>query len=151
MKFLLACGVISLILSPTSFAATTSDDALHLAGNYQCYGYDSHDGGYAHAIVTLTVNSKNSDFQHNYGAYHFQLTEPNGGQYTGAAAASGNNLAIYFKSTSTSKVDDQGIGIAVVTHDKNAQGKVTTAFHKFYYEPKYQGGGNGYETCLKEM
>ena len=45
---------------------------------------------------------------------------------------------------------DRGVGIAVVTHDKDMHGKTTTVFHKFYYEPTYEKGGNGYETCIKQ-
>lgn len=147
----LILGVMSLAMSSVSFAAASNNDALHLAGTYQCYGYDSHDGGYKDATVTLTLDAKNSDFAHNHGAYHFNLKEPDGVQYTGEAAASGDNLAIYFENAAVSEKTDHGVGIAVVTHDRDIDGKVTTAFHKFYYEPAYQGGGNGSETCVKQV
>jgi hypothetical protein len=124
-------------------------DPLNLAGTYHCHGYDSHEGAYKGATVTLTLDAKDSDFKHNHGAYHFLLVEPDGTRYTGEAAASGNDLAVYFQNTSKTMKTDRGVGIASVTHDKNSQGKATTVFHKFYYEPDYEGGGNGSETCVK--
>lgn len=146
-------GVLtSLAISQVSLATVQDNDPLHLAGTYQCHGYDSHDGDYKDATVKLILDAKHSDFSHHYGAYHFQLIEPNGIlQYTGEAAASGNHLAIYFKSISTATTHDEGVGIAAVTHSKDKQGKVTTIFEKFYYEPDYQGGGNGFETCIKKI
>lgn len=150
LKRTLFYASLCLVASKESAALMMADDALHVAGVYRCHGYDSHDGGYDKAIATLAVDSQHSDFAHNYGAYHFTLVESDGVQYAGEAAANGNHLAIYFKNTSAAKADDQGVGIAVVSHDKNAKGDVVTAFHKFYYEPHYQGGGNGFETCIKQ-
>jgi hypothetical protein len=98
----------------------------------------------------LTLDAKNSDLAHNYGAYHFVLVEPDGTRYMGEAASNGNNLAIYFENTAPAKKTDRGVGIAVVSHDKDEQGKTKTVFHKFYYEPTFDGGGNGYETCVLE-
>lgn len=150
LKQIVIFGVICFSSSQISFASVASDDALHLAGVYQCYGHDSHDGAYKNAVATLAVDNKNSDFSINCGAYRFNLKEADGAQYVGEVAAHGNELAIYFKNTEASKSDDQGVGIAVVTHDKDTQGRITTSFHKFYYEPNYQGGGNGFEMCIKQ-
>ena len=149
LKQLLTASVISLMASTACFA-TTQNDLFHLAGTYLCHGNDSHDGDYANATATLTLDSKNSDFKHNYGAYHFSLVEPDGVAYDGEAVASGNVLAIHFRNTATSAATDYGVGLAWVTHDRDAHGNVTTQFNKFYYEPTYQGGGNGSETCVKE-
>lgn len=145
LKQFLSVGFLVISFVQISFAAEkTSDDALNLAGTYQCHGHDSHEGDYKNAIVVLTLDAKNSDVAHNHGAYHFALVEPDGTRYTGEAAASGNNLAVYFENTASSMQTDRGVGIAVVTHEK---GK--TVFNKFYYEPAFQGGGNGTETCEK--
>jgi hypothetical protein len=131
--------------------ASIADDELNLAGKYECSGYDSHDGSYDNVILTLTLDSQNSDDEHNFAAYGFELAEADGTvQYTGEAAASGNSLAIYFKNTDPEKQTDSGVGIATVSHDLNANGKASTVIHKFYYEPTYQGGGNGSETCVKK-
>ena len=127
-----------------------SSDNLGLAGNYLCSGYDMHDGGYQNLKASLTLDKKDSDFAHNFGAYNVSLKETDGTTFIGEAAASGNSLAIYFENTAASKPTDRGVGIATVTHDKDPQGKVTTAFHKFYYEPAYQTGGNGSMTCVKQ-
>ena len=123
--------------------------ATDFSGSYQCYGHDKHDGEYKGAIVTLAQDKTNSDLKHQNGAYHFSLTEPDGITYTGEAAVSGTHMAIYFENTSPSAKDDRGVGIAKITQKKDANGKITTTFHKFYYEPAYQGGNNGYETCVK--
>ena len=142
-------ALLSLFFGQSTYANTT--DALNLAGTYHCSGYDARDGGYQNATVTLTLNAEQSDFTANYGAYGFTLTLEDGARYVGEAAASGNSLAIYFENTASTTIgrSDHGIGIAVVTHDKNIEGKATTIFHKFYYEPKYKGGNNGTETCVK--
>lgn len=149
LKKIFIAGVLSAALAQVAFAGTGAD-ALGLAGKYKCYGYDKHDGGYQNATVTLALDSQNSDFANNYGAYHLTLVEEDGVKYTGEAAASGNSMAVYFENTTPSAPTDRGVGIAVVTHDKDPKGKVTTMFHKFYYEPAYQGGGNGSETCVKQ-
>ncbi|MDP3561806.1 MAG: hypothetical protein Q8R83_06490 [Legionellaceae bacterium] len=149
IKYVFFMASLSLFLSEAAYAETA--DPLHLAGTYHCSGHDARDGGYQNATVTLTLNAEQSDFTANYGAYAFTLTLEDGAKYIGEAAASGNSLAIYFKNsvlTATGR-SDQGVGIAVVTHDKNMVGKATTVFHKFYYEPKYKGGNNGTETCVK--
>ena len=65
-------------------------------------------------------------------------------------AASGNTAAVYFANVDKEKATDQGVGIASITHDLDQVGHATTVLHKFYYEPTYQGGGNGSETCVKQ-
>lgn len=137
-----------LTLTQISFAATTVD-SLNLAGEWICSGYDSHDGGYKDAILTLTLDEKNSDFAHNFGAYHFKLSEPEA-LYLGEAAASGNMIAIYFANQAKESTTDHGVGIATVTHDLNEKGEAKTVLHKFYYEPYYENGGHGSETCIKQ-
>ena len=148
LRTIILSSVISLTFMQKSFAKTP--DMLHLSGNYICHGYDMHDKGYQNATATLILDENDSDFSNNYGAYHFKLVESDGTKYIGEAAASGNNLAIYFENTDPKMLTDRGVGIAVVTHDKDMHGKTTTVFHKFYYEPTYEKGGNGYETCIKQ-
>lgn len=139
-----------LVVSSQVVFASTAVDSLNLAGQWVCSGYDSHDGGYKDAILTLTLDEKNSDFEHNFGAYHFKLSEPEA-TYLGEAAASGNMVAIYFANQAKESVTDQGVGIAAITHDRNEKGEVNTVLHKFYYEPTYEHGGNGSETCIKQV
>lgn len=148
LKHILIAGALGLTLISNAVAAST--DALNLSGKWMCQGYDMHDGAYKDATLTLTVDAKDSDFANNYGAYHFNLTEPDGTVYLGEVAANGNTAAIYFKNTSLKMSTDRGVGIAVITHDRDANNQVITVLHKFYYEPTYQGGGNGSETCVKE-
>lgn len=150
LKKILILSFFSLAFAQISYAANTTRDPLNLSGTYKCHGYDMHDGGYEDATAILTTDKKDSAFANNYGAYHFKLLEKSGTIYRGEAAASGNTLAIYFANTSEPKSNDYGVGIATVTHDKDIKGNATTVLHKFYYEPHYQGGSNGSETCVKE-
>lgn len=166
IKNILATGMLTLILSPIAFAVTTgkvsnnvisaapiaadSADKLAISGTYICYGHDMHDGGYQNTLLTLTLDAKDSDFANNYGAYHFKLNDPDGDIYLGEVAASGNSAAVYFANTNPKEPNDHGVGIAVITHDKDSTNKATTVLHKFYYEPTYKGGGNGSETCVKQ-
>ncbi len=129
--------------------AANTEDTLGLAGTYHCHGYDSHEGPYKGAVVTLKLDAKNSKLEQDRGAYLFTLVEPDGTRYIGEAAAEKDYLAVYFQNTSSSMKTDRGVGIAKVTREKNAQGKIKTVFNKFYYEPHYEGGGNGTETCEK--
>lgn len=139
---------LALVTASVGWGAT---DGLHLGGAYLCEGYDEHDGAYKDDILLLTPDSKHSDFKHNFGAYHFQLAESDGKVvYLGEVAANGNMAAVYFENVDRKKSTDRGVGIATITHDRDQAGHVTTVFHKFYYEPTYQGGGNGSETCVKQ-
>lgn len=146
LKQALAIGILGFSLTTLGQAAVV--DHLGLSGNWTCQTYDMHDGAYRNAKLTLTLDAKDSDFANNYGAYHFKLTEDTGDIYLGEVAASGNTAAIYFANTSPKMPTDRGVGIAVVTHDRDSAGKVHTVLHKFYYEPTYQGGGNGSEVCV---
>lgn len=140
---------LTLVMAQIGCAAT---DALHLSGTYQCDGYDEHDGAYHGDILTLTLDEKHSDFANNFGSYHFQLAEADKTiVYVGEVAASGNTAAIYFENIDVKKSSDRGVGIAAITHDRDQQGLAHTVLHKFYYEPTYQGGGNGSETCIKQV
>ncbi len=151
-KMMLKCMVLGLTLAVAQVGFAAAEvDALNLGGQYKCDGYDQHDGGYKDDVLTLTPDVKQSDFAHNFGAYHFQLAESDGTvAYLGEVAASGNSAAVYFENVDPKKLTDRGVGIATITHDRDQQGRVTTVLHKFYYEPAYQGGGNGSETCVKQ-
>ena len=148
LKQILAIGILGLCLNTAGYAANA--DSLGLSGNWSCFGYDMHDGAYKNAKLTITLDAKNSDFTNNYGAYHVKMTENTGDTYLGAVAASGSTVAISFANTSPKMSTDRGVGIAVITHDRDLTGKVHTVLHKFYYEPDYIGGGNGSETCTKD-
>lgn len=128
-----------------------ASEALDLSGYWRCSGYDEHEGAYSDATLQLTLDKKRSDFKHGFGAYHFKLTEPENITYLGEAAANGNMVAIYFENTGADKdaQTDRGVGIATITHDMDKDKHMITELHKFYYEPTYQDGGNGYETCVK--
>ena len=146
LKKLIAIGALS--LSQAVFAATP--DALTLAGHWMCSGYDMHEGYYSKAPLILTLDPKDSDMVNGYGAYHFKLVESDGTTYVGEVAANGNTAAVYFENTSAKMLTDRGVGIAMITHDRDQHNNVTTVLHKFYYEPTYEGGGNGSETCVKQ-
>ena len=123
---------------------------LDLSGTYICSGYDSHDGGFTGSKLTLALDAKDSLPQDGYGAYHYNVVTSGGTKYMGEASSSGNTLAMYFANTTPNQQSDHGVSIGFVTHDKNNSGQVQTQIHKFYYEPEYEGGGNGSETCVKQ-
>src|SRR3990167_572246 len=146
----LVCLGLSSLLSLSCFGALLANPDL--SGKYHCSGYDSHDIAYANATLILTLDAKDSDLSNGYAAYHLLLTEQDGIQYVGEAAANGNMLGVYFENTGVDAKakTDRGVGIEIATHDSNRQGKTETVLHKFYYEPNYFNGGNGLQTCIKQ-
>jgi hypothetical protein len=144
--------------------AVNSLDKLNLEGKYNCTGFDSHDGAFT-GVITMKLDAKASDFEHNFGAYQFTLVEGGEGtgsnSYKGEAVAHGDELAIYFQNNNDKTAlgrSDFGVGIASVTHDRDDKGNVITTLHKFYYGPNYvrdkkgptgNFGGLGNETCVK--
>jgi len=139
-------------------------DKLHLAGTYQCTGYDSYSGFYT-GVVKLTLDPKASNVKQNYGAYSFSYSARVPGiktpfNYAGEAAAHGDLLAIYYQNVNQKDdADDRGVGIATISRVQDAKGNFVVSFQKFYYEPKYlrdqtgptgQAGGTGTETCVQQ-
>jgi len=112
------------------------------SGVYACTGNDAHEGKYT-GTVTMTLDRAQSAGR--YGAYRFKLEVPGFGAYLGQAVAEGDRLAIYFALADPS-TKDYGTGIATIR--KGSGGKFS--FDKFYYEPEYQGGNNGTETCTQK-
>ena len=115
LKQVLTICLLSVTLNQTIFASTQTVDALGMAGQWMCHGYDMHDGYYDKAALTLTLDAKDSDFANNYGAYHFNLKEPDGTVFLGEVAASGNEAAVYFENTSPGMKTDRGVGIATIS------------------------------------
>lgn len=149
MKKLFAWCLISLTMSIATVAYAS--DFQDLSGNYHCTGYSSGFGPYK-AKAMLKLDARNSDSKQGFATYHFSIQDTDA-FYIGEAVASGNTLAIYFENTGKSAVDqtDRGVGLAVVSHDKDSKGNSTTSYHKFYYAPAWNKvGGNGYETCVMD-
>ena len=139
------------VLSLAGVANAAVPDPLHIAGDYKCTGFDSHDGSF-NGDLTFTLDDKASHFEKSFGAYTFKLIVDLGGEkatYSGYAAAQGQSLSMFFANDSLEAPTDQGTGIAVITHDQDSAGKYTTTLHKSYYLPGYKGGGRGTESCIK--
>lgn len=166
MKNFFTICLLSATLTSHTVLADNTEDKLNLAGIYKCTGFDNYEGSFD-GTITLTLDEKASDFEHNFGSYQFTLNATiNGkeiGNYDGYAAAHGSNLAIYFENinhTDPVALTDRGVGIAQVSHKQDVVGKFTTTINKFYYLPKYKRdatdgkgkggmGGFGTESCVK--
>lgn len=111
------------------------------SGIYDCVGNDAKEGEYT-GTVTLKLNRAQSSGA--YGAYDYKLVVADYGTYHGQAVSLGKTLAIHFALTD-SMSKDYGTGIATMA--KNKKGK--QIFRKFYYEPEFKGGNNGFEDCVK--
>lgn len=120
--------------------------ANDFSGVYDCNGQDAHAGAYQ-GKVTLKRIAQHSTAE--YVSYDFQLAVPEYGTYLGHAAAKGNVVAMHFALPMEDglyggKTQDFGTGIAEF---KQVEGK--WIFKKFYFEPHYQGGNTGVETCTQ--
>lgn len=157
-SFLTVCLISSSLYNN---AMAQSPDPLHIAGNYKCTGYDSHDG-YFEGDLTFTLDEEASNFGESFGAYQFKFrADPSGTPttYSGIAAAQGQSLSMYFANDSQEAPTDRGVGMALITHDQDINGKYTTTLHKSYYLPDYKRsakdsrgvGGRGTETCVKTV
>lgn len=111
------------------------------SGTYDCKGEDGHDGTYT-STVTLKLVKEQSHGP--YAAYAFEMKVPGFGTYPGHAAAEGAEAAIYFANVDQSN-KDFGTGIAHFTKAKSGKWQ----FGKYYYEPDYQGGNYGTESCVQ--
>lgn len=167
MKKIFTTFLLSTILTTNvSTLAYDQRDKLNLAGTYKCTGFDNYEGGFE-GKLTLTLDEKASDFEHNLGSYQFTLSATVNGKdfedYTGYAAAQGTSLAIYFENANDKDpvaVTDRGVGIASVSYGQDKAGKFSTTINKFYYVPKFKRdatngkgkggmGGFGTETCVR--
>ncbi len=138
MKNLIFCFVISII--------HTYIFAIDLSGKYICTGYDSKDGAMKGVIVTLKINSNNSDIIHDIYSYIFKM-QHNDELYNGSAVSVGSSLAISFNNIKDK--DDHGVGMATVNYDWDNKGKIQDIkLNKFYYEPNYIS--HGVELCIKQ-
>ncbi|MCD6045193.1 MAG: hypothetical protein K0R48_356 [Gammaproteobacteria bacterium] len=125
--------------------------AADFSGKYQCHLTDHTDGPFD-ATLVLKLNPKASFLTAGYASYDIAFHVAGiPYEYTGIAAARGNDLALYFESTGEKKnPDDRGVGIASVILDQDKSGKNGVSIHKFYYENSYKGKSNyGFEECTK--
>ncbi|HEX8594409.1 MAG TPA: hypothetical protein VF682_14190 [Pseudomonas sp.] len=157
-KLSFALIVASLSLGGTAQAEVT--DPLNVVGVYKCTGYDSHLGPFT-GDLTFSLDAKASHFPSSFGTYKIDFKVDVAGakaSYTGYAAAQGQSLAVYFANDDEKEPTDRGVGVAVITHDQDANGKYTTTLHKTYYVPDYMrdskeghgSGGRGVEVCTKQ-
>ncbi len=133
---------VLLTLMAQGHALAATGQAEDYSGIYQCTGKDAHTGDYT-GIVTLKRLPSHS--KGAYASYDFKLEVPGFGEYPGHAAGQGNYLAMHFALTDQS-TKDYGTGIA--TFKRNSKGQMT--FHKFYFEPEYEGGNTGTEDCVRK-
>lgn len=143
---LCAACASSAVAADTSKTANTSKappafTGTDLSGVYSCTGRDAHDGAFK-AIVTLKLDPKNSTGK--FGGYAYQMQVEGFGLYLGSAASQGNQLAITFANEDPAK-KDYGTGIATVTKTKSGM-----KLEKFYYQPQYESGNHGFETCIRQ-
>lgn len=129
----------------------SSATAVNFSGTYQCQLTDHTDGPFTATLILKEDKSASFDNK-GYGSYAVSFRVKGiPYDYTGIAAAKGNELALYFESTGSNKnPDDRGVGIASVIVDQDKQGKEIVSLHKFYYEKSYKGKSNyGFEQCIK--
>lgn len=129
-------GLLSVGLMGHAFASD-------LSGTYECDINDRIDGVFKETL-TIKNNPQASLPEQGYMSYDLEFTEVGTShKYTGFAAASGDNVAMYFESPDKN-ANDRGVGIALVSTEHK---KIT--IKKFYYEPAYQGKENyGFEECV---
>lgn len=156
----LSIPVLALSLSFGGAAFAKVHDPLNIVGDYKCTGYDSHVGAFK-GDLTFTVDEAASHFPQSFGAYKFKLDFVVLGAkatYSGFAAAQGQSLAMYFANDDQQEPTDYGVGMALISHDQDVDGKYTTTLHKSYYAPEYMRtakdgkgpGGRGTEVCVKQ-
>lgn len=141
MNARLLLTALLLTLSASSQAALPAFTGTDYSGTYDCTGLDAHEGNYSGTVTLALVRAQSTE---SYGAYDFTLDVPGFGTYRGHAAADGRAMAIHFALPDPSSAD-YGTGIA--NFSRNRDGK--WSFRKFYYEPEYKGGNNGFEQCVR--
>jgi hypothetical protein len=133
------CFLVALTLS--SYAVAKPIVSQDFSGVYDCQGLDAHEGAYK-GIVSLSLDPSHSTAQ--YASYHFKLEVQGFGIYRGVAVGEADKMAIHF---ALDKPNTQDHGTGLATFSKTSQGK--HQFHKFYYQPEYQGGNHGIEDCVQ--
>ena len=145
MKKIASAVAASLVLIATASHAATNDSkrtpftGVDMSGAYACSGNDVHDGDFT-SIMTLTLDDKYSSGKS--ASYKVKVEAEGALVYNGSIVSNGKQLAMDFANVDASKKD---FGVALATVSSHAKGKFTIT--KFYYEPEYMGGGNGFETC----
>lgn len=143
MKQLTAACFVALGLAAASAGAAepakrfTGND---LSGTYDCTGKDAHDGAFK-ATVTLKLDPRNSPGR--FAGYAYTMQVEGFGLYVGSAAAHGDHLAITFANQNPEK-KDYGTGIATVQRTKSG-----VKLEKYYFQPEYESGNHGFETCVR--
>ena len=132
-----------LLIAMNSYAATTPAKrtpftGVDISGVYACVGNDAHDGDFT-SIMTLSLDSKYSSGKS--GSFKANV-EAGPVSYIGSVVSNGKQLAMDFANTDLSKKD---YGVALATVSSSAKNKFK--IEKFYYQPAYSGGSNGFETC----
>jgi len=138
MKKILIVGFLSVGLIGTAFAND-------LSGTYKCHINDQIDGTFQE-ILKVKNNPQASLPKQGYMSYDLEFAEVGtSNKYIGFAAASGDDVAMYFESPDKN-MNDRGVGIASVSTKHK---KIT--IKKFYYEPAYEGKSNyGFEECISD-
>lgn len=145
MKNIAPLFAASLLLIATASHAATTDvkrtpfTGVDISGAYACVGNDIHDGDFT-SVMTLTLDSKYSSGKS--GSYKVKVEADQALVYTGSIVANDKQLAMDFANVDVSKKD---FGVALATLSTPTKGKFK--IEKFYYEPDYMGGSNGFETC----
>lgn len=146
-KIVSALGASLFLIATASHAATTDAKrtpftGVDISGAYACVGNDVHDGDFA-SVMTLTLDSQYSSGKS--GSYKVKVEADQALVYTGSIVSNGKQLAMNFANVDASKKD---FGVALATVSSPTKGTFKIA--KFYYEPEYMGGGNGFETCTSK-
>lgn len=142
MKLSSVCAVFFLSATVPALAAKPTEpfSGMDLSGVYACTGQDAHDGEFK-ATVTLKRNAQHSTGK--FSGYAYQMQVEGFGLYLGSAAAQGKHLAITFANENPDK-KDYGTGIATIVRAKSG-----LTLEKFYFQPEYEGGNHGFETCVR--
>lgn len=127
-------------ITGTTLAATEAFKGPDFCGLYNYKGKDNKEALYT-AVVTPTLNKTPSTGKS--AANDFKMGGPGDSTYLGQAAGQDRTLAIQFALTDPS-IKHHRTGVATVTV-KNGK----TGFHKYYYEPQFNGDNYCTEDCLK--
>ncbi len=136
-------GAAFFLLSGAGHAAASAPtrvpfSGVDISGVYGCVGNDAHDGNFT-SSMTLTLDRQYSSGQSG----SFKVTvEGEHDSYTGSIVTNGKRLAMDFANKDLSK-NDFGVALGSVSSPATARFKI----EKFYYQPRYMGGSNGFETC----
>ncbi|MCU1737981.1 MULTISPECIES: hypothetical protein [unclassified Pseudomonas] len=143
-KTLIALVPYLFLMANVSHAATTDTKrtpftGVDISGTYSCIGNDIHDGDFK-SVMTLTLDSQYSSGKS--GSFKAKVEADQVLIYTGSIVSNGKALAMDFANVDASK-KDFGVALATVSEPKKGKFKID----KFYYEPDYMGGSNGFESC----